>query len=56
MESLYRDNDSIPLIEVEDITVKTVEDDSDEKMNVIEFLGTDNRLIWRQQVLKSSAK
>ena len=56
MESLYRDNDSIPLIEMEDITVKTVEDESDEKMNVIEFLGTDNRMIWKQQVLKNSGK
>jgi hypothetical protein len=54
MESLYRDNDSIPLIEMEDITVKTVQDKANEKLNVIEFLGTDNRVIWKQQVLKTS--
>jgi len=54
MESLYRDNDSIPLLEIEDITVNSMQDETDEKMNVIEFLGTDNRVIWKQQVIKNT--
>jgi len=54
MESLYRDDNSIPLIEMEDITVNIEDDESDEKLNLIEFLGPDKRMIWKQQIIKSS--
>lgn len=54
LESMYRDNDSIPLIEMEDLSVKKEQDENDDQLDVIVFSGTDNRLIWKQQVVKSS--
>lgn len=52
LESFYKDNDSIPVIEVGDLTITNTPDESNDSLKVIEFLGMDDRLIWKQQIVK----
>jgi hypothetical protein len=56
MECMYRDNVATPFIEMEEIATNFVDDETDENIIIIEFSGTDDRIIWKQQVLKSSVK
>jgi hypothetical protein len=52
MESLLKDNDSIPLIQVENVTTQLNAESKNDSLQVIEFLGNDNRVIWQQQIGK----
>lgn len=52
LESFYKDNDSIPVLEVGDLTITNTSDESNDSLKVIEFLGMDDRLIWKQQIVK----
>lgn len=52
LESFYKDNDSVPVIEAGDLTIKTSIDETYDSLKVVEFLGFDDRLIWKQQIVK----
>ncbi len=52
IESLYKENDSIPFIEEEDVEVTVTQDENNDSLNTIDFLADDNRLIWKIQSIK----
>lgn len=52
LESFYKNNDSVPVIEAGDLTIKTSIDETYDSLKVVEFLGFDDRLIWKQQIVK----
>ncbi len=52
LESLYKENDSIPFIEEEDVEVTVTQDESNDSLNTVDFLADDNRLIWKIQSIK----
>lgn len=52
MRSQLRDNDSVPLIEKDFVIVETIADEKSDSCKVVLFKGSDDRIIWQQQIIK----
>ncbi len=50
-QSLFKDNDSIQHLSYESITLHQEQDESNDSLKVFEFKTSDEKVLWRQQVV-----
>jgi hypothetical protein len=48
-ESLIKQNDSIPFLNFEGVQTLIGTDEASDSIQIIDFITTDNRILWRQQ-------
>jgi hypothetical protein len=50
-QSLFKDNDSMQHLSYESITLQQGEDETNDSLKVFEFKTSDEKVLWRQQVV-----